>query len=36
MYKILEELIEHTHDKNNLIIRGDFNAVVGNETDSNV
>lgn len=36
MYNILEELIEHTHDKGNLIIMGDFNVVVGNVADSDV
>lgn len=34
MYNILEELIERIHHKDNLIILGDFNAVVGNVADS--
>jgi len=36
MYNILEELIEYTNDKDNLVIMGDFNAVVGNVADSDV
>uniref|UniRef100_A0A2S2PWI5 Craniofacial development protein 2 n=1 Tax=Sipha flava TaxID=143950 RepID=A0A2S2PWI5_9HEMI len=34
IYNILEELIECIHHKNNLIIMGNFNAVVGNVADS--
>lgn len=36
MYNILEELIEHTHRKDNLTIMGDLNAVVGNAADSDM
>lgn len=32
----LEKLIAHTHDKNKLIIMGNFNAMVGNEADNNI
>lgn len=36
MYNILEELIEHMHHKDNLIIMRDFNFVVGKIADSDV
>lgn len=36
MYNILEEFIEHTHNKENLIITEDFNAVFGNKANGNV
>lgn len=36
MYNILEELIGHTLDNDNLIIMGDFNAMVQNVVDNHV
>lgn len=36
IFNILEELIKRIYHKDNLIIMGDFNAVVGNVTDSGV